>query len=899
MTEKLRAGVKRPGSFVLLSGPAGFGKTTLLSESAIDLGPVAWVSLDGMDNDPNRFWTYLLTACRSVQPEVGESGLALLQTPQPLPDETIPTVLINDLVRSGTDLVIVLDDYHTIQNQTIRSALAYLLDHIPDNLHLVISTRVDPPWPLARFRARDQLIEIRSADLRFTTAEAAAFLNQVMGLNLGAGDVAALEERTEGWIASLQLAALSMKGRGDPAAFIAAFTGSHIYVAEYLLEEVLGRQPEEIQTFLMQTSILGRLNASLCEAVTGHPESQGRLRELYQANLFVIPLDDEGQWYRYHQLFGDLLKARLRQTLSADAIAVLHRRAADWYQQAGMIPEAIEHARESSDYVHAAQLIERAAMPMLLNAYFRTVEGWAQIVPPKYLDGSPRANMAFAWMHLMRRNFTQAAPYLERLQILFSIPDRDTSDASLEGEWLAFQSMLLSMQGKVIESTDFAERALKILPKEDAQLRTVTYMGLANMYQQLLDYERAAEAIDAIIENARAAGDLTSEVLGLSLLGRMALQQGRLHTVYETTSQVLERIERAGLFSPFSATLYGELAQVHYHWHQFEEARRHFSRSVELSALGGFSDAEIYHSVFLSRLFQMDGNLQASIQEIGKALDRMRTAAPAFVREEVISQQVSILLALGNFDAAQMALKEFGFHFDAGFSYPTLAPDRGMPHPLGLLYNSALRVLLYKVRIGSEQSDLSHGIELAGHLIAASLRCQHLPIVLQTLLLRSQMQTVLGNRQTGLADVLQALEFAEPERFISVFLEEGIPVAEALKTLLEGHSLGAVAPDYVQDILAAFPRINDKPTALPAYAAGDPAVVDESLILIEPLTARELEVLQHIAAGDSNQKIAEKLVITLSAVKKHTGNIFRKLNVSSRTQALVRARRLGLLSSDG
>jgi LuxR family maltose regulon positive regulatory protein len=892
LTEKLLAGVKRPGSFVLLSGPAGFGKTTLLSEFAAEIQrSLAWVSLDEADNDPIRFWTYLLTACQSIRPEIGESGLTLLQTPQPLPEETLPTILINDLVRLGADLVIVLDDYHTIQNQTIHSALAFLLDHLPDKLHLLVSTRIDPPWPLARFRARDQLVEIRAADLRFRTDEAAAFLNEVMRLDLSAGNVAALEARTEGWIASLQLAAISMKGRSDVTGFIEAFTGSHVYVAEYLIEEVLGRQSEAVKTFLMQTSILGRLNAGLCQAVTGHTESQALLRDLYQANLFLIPLDDEGQWYRYHQLFADLLRARLQQTLSTDAIRTLHQRAATWYEQAGTLPEAIEHALAASSYTYAAQLIEQAAMPMILNAYFKTVEDWLQIIPPEYLNESLRANMAFAWMHLMRRNFAQAAPHLERLQTLFSAASGEELDASLQGEWLALQSMLLSMQGKVAESTDLAERALKILPRENAQVRTVTYMGLANMYEQMLDFERAAAAMEAIIQNARLVGNLASEILGISMLGRMLLQQGELHSVYETTSQALQRIERAGLFSPFSATLYGELAQVHYHWHQLEEARRYFSRSVELSALGGFSDAEIYHSVFLSRLFQMEGDLQASAREIGKALDRMQTAAPAFVREEVIAQQVSLSLALGQFDAAQLALNEYGFRFDLGFSYPELTPEAAIPQPVGLLYNSALRILLYKARAGGERDELERGIELTEPLIAGSFRCRHLPIVLQTLLLRSQMQMVLGNEQAGLADALKALELAEPERFISVFVEEGTPVAETLRTLLKRNLPGSV-PEYIRDILAAFPGTQaDKQAALPAHDAGN---ADEALI--QPLTPRELEVLQHIAAGDSNQIIADKLVITLSAVKKHTGNIFKKLNVSNRTQAVLRGRKLGLLA---
>jgi len=905
LTEKLLDGLKHPGSFALLSGPAGFGKTTLLSEFVAEYQePVAWVSLDEADNDPIRFWTYLITACQSIQPEIGESGLALLQSPQALPDETIPTILINDIDGLGNDLLLVLDDYHTVQNQTIHSAISFLLDHLPDNLHFVISTRVDPPWPLARLRARNQMVEIRAADLRFTTEETAAFLNQVMGLSLSTQDVAALEARTEGWIASLQLAAISMKGRSDVTGFIEAFTGSHIYVAEYLIEEVLGRQSGDVKSFLMQTSILGRLSASLCEAVTGHAECQAMLKDLYQANLFVIPLDDEGQWYRYHQLFTDLLRARLQQTFPAEAIETLHQRAAAWYEKTGMMAEAIEHALLASDYSHAVKLIEKTAMPMILNAYFKTVEDWLKVIPLEYLLESLPANMAVTWMHLMRRNFTLAAPYLERLQGLFSAAKGEELDASLQGEWLALQSMLLGIQGNVAESTDLAERALKILPSGRAQVRSVIYMGLANMYEQMLDYERAAEAINAIIQHARAVGDLASEVLGLSLMGRMLLQQGGLHSVYEITSQVLARIERAGSLSPFSATLYGELAQVYYHWHQLEEARRNFLRSVELSNLGGFSDAEIYHSVFISRLFQMEGNLHASSQEIEKALERMQTAAPAFVREEVVSQQVSIFLALDRPAVAQTTLKEYGFAFDGEFSYPELAPDAGIHHPVGLLYNSALRIILYRSRAKRDLQDLRRGIALANLVIKGSLRCRHLPIVLQTLLLRGQMQLVLGNEQAELADVAKALELAEPERFISIFVEEGTPIAEALTILLRRNLLGAVKPAYVREILAAFPKIeasqttHGEPLTLPGQISSPMAVMDETLLPIESLTTRELEVLQHIAVGDSNQMMAEKLVITLSAVKKHTGNIFKKLNVSNRTQAVVRARQLGLLSSD-
>lgn len=894
LNKKLLEGVKRPGSFALLSGPAGFGKTTLLTEAITGLRQqVAWLSLEAADNDPIRFWMYLLAACQSIVPEIGQSAMALLQTLQQLPDDAIPIILINDLDKSGADLVLVLDDYQAIQSPSIHAALAFLLEHLPNTFHVVISTRVDPPWPLARYRARGQMVEIRAPDLRFTPDETAAFLNECMGLGLSANDIAALEARTEGWIASLQLAAISMIGRSDVTGFIKAFTGSHVYVAEYLIEEVMANQSEEVKAFLLQTSILERMNAGLCEALTAAPDAQAVLKNLYQANLFILPLDDQGQWFRYHPLFADLLKARLQQTTLKDSITSLHQRAAAWYEQAGMMNDAMEHILAAGDFPKAVMILEKVARPMIINAYFKTVEDWLQAIPPEYRAESLEINMTFAWMFLMRRNVTQAAPHLERLQALFAQAEAGEIPVSLEGEWLALQSILLNSQGRAAESRDLAEKALKLLSNEDTQVRTMTYMALANAYREMLDYEHAEAAAEAMIQNSRAAGDLASEIFGYSFLGLILVQEGKLHAAHETASQGLRLVERTGSFSPFSATLYGELAQIYYHWHQLEEARGHFERSVQLSLLGGFSDAQIYHGVFLSRLFQMEGDLQSSVQEIEKALDLMRTAAPALVGEEVIAQQVSVFLAFDRFAEVQTEMKPYGFHFDVGFSYPQVAPGTGIPHPLGLLYNSALRILLYEARRTREHGVLSQGIELAGLVIEGLLRCSHLPVALQTLLLRAQLYMAIGDSQSGLADVARALELAEPEGFISVFVEEGRLVAEALMNFIKrGH--GSVRLQYVQEILAAFPaELRAKPGASPVGAA------DESSVLIVPLTPRELEVLQLIAAGDSNQTVSDKLIITLSAVKKHTGNIFDKLNAENRTQAVARARQLGLLSPDG
>lgn len=892
LTEKLLTGVQRPGTFILLSGPAGFGKTTLLSEFATDLQrPLAWISLDEADNDPVRFWTYLLTACQSIQPEIGESALGLLQSTQQLPDETIATSLINDLVRLDTELIIVLDDYHIIQNSTIHSALAFLLDHLPEKLHLVVSTRVDPPWPLPRFRARDQLIEIRAADLRFTSDETAAFLNQVMGLNLSAENIAALESRTEGWIASLQLAALSMMGRADVTGFIKAFTGSHVYVAEYLIEEVLERQPQDVKTFLLQTSILERLNAALCEAVSGRPDSQDVLKYLYQSNLFVHPLDDEGQWFRYHHLFADLLQARIRQSLSDGDIAALHRRAAAWYEQTGMISEAMEHSLAAKDYSHAIQIIGNVALPMILQAHVRTVDGWLQAIPKTYLEQSPELNMAFAWLNLLRGTFSGATPYVERLFAMFSSIDMGDQNPSIHGEWLAMQSKLLSVQGKTAESRDMANQALLILPETAVHIRSLIYINQATIYQQMLDYDHAAETFQMIVRDSQATGNFTFEILGTSGQAQMLLQQGKLHAGFEIASQGVRRLEVTGKTTPFSATLYGEIGQIHYHWHQLDQARSYLLRSIQASGLNGYSDPEIYHHVMLSRMFQMEEDWDAAAREMQKAGDLAKSIPPAMIREHVLSQQIRVDLAFSRFAAAQSLLKGEGFTFNGVFHFPDLAPGANVTDPLGMLYNSALRVLLVQARTIHDPANLKSGIELAGLVLAGELQCRHIPVALETLLLRSQLHAALGYDRDRLTDLVKALQLGEPEGFVSIFVEEGRPIAEALTTLLKRNLHGTVKPSYIQEILAAFPGSQSSRDVMSG-------AVNDDLAPIVPLTPREMEVLQLIAAGDSNQMIASKLVITLSAVKKHIGNIFNKLNASSRTQATARARLLGLLSID-
>jgi LuxR family maltose regulon positive regulatory protein len=510
LTEKLLAGVNRPGTFTLLSGPAGFGKTTLLGEFVAQLQkPVAWVSLDEGDNDPIRFWTYLISACQSVQVGVGESALALFRSPQPLPEEAVPTILINDVAELQHNLVLILDDYHVIQNQSVHTAVAFLLDHLPDKLHIVLSTRLDPPWPLARFRARGRLVELRAADLRFTTTEATLFLNRMMGLSLSSADVASLEARTEGWIAGLQLAALSMQGRSDMAGFIKAFTGSHVYVAEYLVEEVLQHQSEDVQMFLLRTSILGRLNASLCEAVTGLQDGQAVLTTLHRANIFVIPLDDEGLWFRYHHLFADLLQARLRQSLPANAITILHSRASHWYERNGFVIEAVTHALAAQDFEAAADLIQQNASKVTIRGELTTLLQWIEALPADVSRRHPQIIISKAWTLTLAGAQPQVESLLQEIEAQIEISDKTLEVRELRGNAAAIRGYFAMLAGDYARALELTELAEALLPGSSVQARSILPYTLGAAYRGQGEYEKAGVAFAHLAR----IGEVSNELL--------------------------------------------------------------------------------------------------------------------------------------------------------------------------------------------------------------------------------------------------------------------------------------------------------------------------------------------------------------------------------------------------
>lgn len=892
LTEKLLAGVGRPGSFTLLSGPAGSGKTTLLSGFVIRLRrPVAWLSLDEGDNDPFRFWTHLIAACQSIVDGVGAAALELLSTPQALPEDTVPTSLINDLASQNRSVVLVLDDYHEIQNPAIHAGLLFLLDHLPDNLHLVVSTRTDPPWPLARYRARNQLLELRAQDLRFSLAETTEFLKHTMGLELSAADVTALAERTEGWVAGLQLAAIamqslvSMQGRSDIPAFIRAFTGSNVYIAEYLVEEILQRQPEEVQTFLLQTSLLERLNAGLCQAVTGCRDGQAKLTALQRANIFVIPLDDEGRWFRYHHLFADLLQARLRQTASAEEMTALHRRAAAWYEQNGFTVEAVEQFLAANDFDSVAALVEQAARAMIFTGRVNMLREWLEALPAESLDHHPRLTFYLFWIDLMqaKADLTDRAiqEQEDRLRALPSSPENDR----LRGELMAVVCRAMVLSGRTARGIRLAHEALAHLSEENLASRASANSALAIAYGLEGRAEEAEPAYRACLPQAIAAGDY--RLAAHTTMARALTQghYGQLHEAARLFQTIIDMGDQAGvaqaktagaskIFFPAGQGYIG-LAGIYLEWNDLETAESYLEQGLELCRRGGL-DGIFIGRIFMSRLHQAKGDLEGALAEIQLAQQVFRRADDF----QIADRQIRIRLARGDIDGAARW---------AGPWVKMLGIDKATRRP-PLLFVEVIEAIVSRVFLA--QGETGQALQLLEKLQATAGPGRRLARLIEVYLLRAlayQKQNQGHVSPEALECFEQAIELAEPEGYTLSFLEEGLAVIPLLNAVLNHQAAPDRLKEYARKLLDAFGEMG-RPAA--AWPPG------ESAGLVEPLTPREIEVLALIAAGDSNQTIADKLVITVRTVKKHTSNIIGKLNATNRTQAAARARELGLLPID-
>jgi LuxR family maltose regulon positive regulatory protein len=896
LIDRLQAGLQRAPGVILICAPAGFGKTTLVSEWIASLTPVpsptrrgevAWLSLDKDDNDLPRFLAYFVAALQTIAPTVGEAMLGVLHASrsQPPPTDVLLTALLNDLAALG-DAMLVLDDYHVIESPPIDEALTFFVDHLPPQFRLVIASREDPPLPLARLRAHGQLTELRAADLRFTPAEAASFLNQVMDLNLSASDIAALEARTEGWIAGLQLAALalqgtlSMQGRSDTANFIQAFTGSHRFVLDYLMEEVLQRQPAAVRHFLLQTSILDRLCGSLCEAVTDRTGGRGLLETLERDNLFIVPLDDQRQWYRYHHLFAEVLQAHLREA-QPDHVSTLHRRASEWYEQHGLPSDAIRHALAAEDFEGAAGLIELAWSATEDGSQSTKWLGWAKALPDELVRARPVLSIWYAYallgsgeMEAAEARLTDAERWLEPADDMSERPKHLAAEMVVVDEE-QFRSLPATIAiarayhaqalGDVPGTVTYAQRALDLTPEAYHLRRGQATALLGLTYWASGDLEAANRAFAGYTMMLRTAGNILDAISTTYVLADIRMALGRLHEAISTLEQFLQFVlDQGEPIPPDTADLYRRLSELYRERGDLESAAQYLLRSKELGEKAELPGWRNRWCTAQARLNETQGDLDGALALLDEA-ERLYIRTPLPDVRPISALKARIWVAQGRLIEAQGWAREQGLSVDDAPSYL-----REFEHV------TLARVLIARYRSDRGTGSIHEAIGLLERLLQAAEEGRRMGSVIEILALLALAHAAQGDIPLALVSLERALTLAEPEGYVRLFVDEGLPMA----ALLREAAKHGVAPNYVRQLLAAFGK-----------AEGRTSVTQR---LIEPLSERELEVLRLLRTDLSGPDIARECVVSLSTIRTHTQNIYAKLGANNRRAAVRRAEELGL-----
>lgn len=885
LTERLSRGAE--SALTLVSAPAGFGKTTLLTEwlaaARAEGQYVAWVSLDERDNDPALFWSYLVAALNAAAGHGADAGaLPLLESSQQS-SEAVLAALLNDLDAVSNDVVLVLDEYHVIEAPGVQDGMAFLLEHLPPQVHVVIATRADPPWPLARWRARGELVEIRVADLRFTPEEAAAYLNEAMGLALPPRDVAALHERTEGWIAALQLAALSMQGRDDVAGFIADFAGDDRYIVDYLVEEVLQRQPEHVRSFLLHTCVLSRLSGSLCDAVTGQGGGKAMLEALVRANLFLVPLDDRRQWYRYHLLFAHVLRARLLDE-QPDRVRELHRRASDWHEQNGERSEAIDHALAAEDFEQAADLIELAIPAMRRSRSEATLRGWFDALPRELLRIRPVLSVGLVGGLMARGEVERAeGPLRDAERWLEPTVGGEGPGPAESGERVVvdeegyrrlpgtiqmYRAAQALARGDVPGTVSHARRAIELSPDDDHLNRAAAagFLGLASWASGDLDAAESAYA--QCMAGLRRAGH-DSDVFGAaSALADIRLAQGRLGAAMRAYQQALQGVpEHAGSALLGTADMHVGMSQVHRERNDLDAARQDLQRSEQLGEHTGVAAHRHRWRLAAARLREAEGDLDGALELLDEA-ERLYDGSDFFPNARPIpAMRARVLAARGDLGEALGWARDRGLSVDDGLSYL-----REFEHI------TLCRVLLARAAQDRAKGLIGDASRLLARLLSAAEEGGRTGSVIEILVLQALTRRMVDDMPAALAALERAVTLAEPEGYVRVFADEGPPMA----SLLRAAARQGIARDYVRRVLAA---VSDSEHRGPAEQG-----------LVDPLSDRELEVLRLLATDLSGPDIARELVVSLNTVRTHVKHIYAKLGVNSRRAAVRQAEQLDLPS---
>jgi LuxR family transcriptional regulator, maltose regulon positive regulatory protein len=884
LVERLEEGLAR--GLLLVCAPAGFGKTSLLADWARrGQRPVAWLSLDTGDNDPARFWRHVVAALDRARPGIAEQVAPLLGPPAPASLEGLVTALINQLATRPDQVLLVLDDYHLVEARPVHASLGFLLEHRPPGLHLVLTSRADPPLPLARLRARGQLAELRDADLRFTAEEAADLLREAAGPDLPEAAVAALAARTEGWVAGLQLAGLSLRGHADPAGFVATFSGSHRYVLDYLAEEVLERQPEQVREFLLETSVLERLSGPLCDAVTGRTDGQAMLEAIERANLFLVPLDEVRGWWRYHQLFADLLRARLLQQ-QPGRVPVLHRNAAAWSEAHGLADDALRHALGAGDAAWAARLVERYADELLLRGEGATVQRWLAALPTELVGSRPRLLLARARLALLsgrvegvdelldaaERAFTEAAdePYEPSAGRAASLLANVPATMALDRAYLA------ELRGDAERALALASRALAELGEDEWMLRSNAsgYLALA---EWLGGRPAAAERLlSSTIAQWLRAGQRQLAVRGWHHLGQVQRAQGRLDAALETYQQMLEVAAPPGQPAlPDAGMAQVGMAEVAYQRGELDAALEHVTEGIAGCRQLVYTPPLATGLATLAWIRQAQGDPAGALEAIDQAERVAPSRGVATLLNPAPAQRARLLLAHGDLAAVARWTKQRGLGADDEPTYPR-EPEY---------------LVLARVLLAQDRPDQALGLLQRLHASAAAQG--RLGSLIEIQALRAPALAASGDEAGALAVLAEALTVACPQGYVRVFADEGAPMGALLGRLVAAHRTEQPAARGVPlDCLARLLRAFDATHAVPHAGRGAAAAVPG---LIEQLTDRELQVLGLLAAGRSNQGIAQELVVSLDTVKKHVSHVLDKLGAANRTEAVARARELGLI----
>jgi len=884
LIEQLNGGLHR--KLTLISAPAGFGKTTLVtdwlqshwlqSQGDDSSFPflMGWLSLDEGDNDAVRFLTYLITALNRIpglETAIGNDALQMLQSPQPPPLEAILIAVINEISMATAKIVLVLDDYHLIDSPQVHANLNFLIENLPSQLHLVITTREDPPLQISRLRARGLLTELRAHDLRFKSEETAKFLNQVMGLNLSSRDITALETRTEGWIAGLQLAAISMQRQKDTSNFINSFSGSNRFVLDYLIEEVLEQQPEDIQNFLLQTSVLDRLTGSLCDALTEINGGKTTLETLDQANLFIIPLDNERRWYRYHHLFADLLQQRLKSNPEIN-IHDLHIRARDWFSKQGMDREALHHSLLAEDFEEAAELINRLAMEVVQKGEYRTVSDWINSLPDDIQQEHPYLWALDVWALRMEGQFEAAETRITEVEEALKNPARGASAdlETIKGLINSHKAYIAFIRGNFDETISISRESLTQLPQDLVEIRTLTalYLGVALRYKGNLK-----EALEIYLNTLPFGKQLVGSSIAVfcfTHLSDLYYDLGELHKSKETAEQAIQFTNQHTGRSdwPFMGHLYVCIGRVLRQWGQQTKVLEVIRKGVGLCRQWNVADYQALALIELADVYFSLGEKELAQDALQESLMIVQEFSP-WASGLVAAHQAKFSLGFGEIEPAIEWLSE---------------TDLKANSPIDLSRDIEFLTL---ARVFIAQNKLDEGLALLERISEISNKIGKKYTALEAMILQAEAFFIREDTEKAMERLEQALTLGEAEEYTQIFVDEGPPMA---RLLYDALSRGIV-PDYVQKLLAAFPV--EKSEQLPK-----PHPQSQESEWIEPLSDRELEVLQFIAEGLSRQEIATRLVLSLNTVKTHARNIYGKLGVNNQMQAVGKARAFGLLENE-